>query len=58
VRAARGNDVHDQVVDAIGLVIGISPLERPDPGLTAALCEAGALGVLDLGRDEAARAAS
>ncbi|HTJ43578.1 MAG TPA: SDR family NAD(P)-dependent oxidoreductase [Kofleriaceae bacterium] len=48
--------MHDQVVDAIGLVIGISPLERPDPGLTAALCEAGALGVLDLGRDEAARA--
>ena len=43
---------------AVFEVIGISPLDRPDPGLVAAACDAGALGVLDLGRDpaEAARA--
>ncbi len=34
-------------------VVAISPLERPDPGLVAALCDGGALGVLDLGRDRA-----
>jgi acyl transferase domain-containing protein/NAD(P)H-dependent flavin oxidoreductase YrpB (nitropropane dioxygenase family) len=34
-------------------IIGISPLERPDAGLVAAVCEAGALGVLDIGRDPA-----
>jgi acyl transferase domain-containing protein/NAD(P)H-dependent flavin oxidoreductase YrpB (nitropropane dioxygenase family)/NAD(P)-dependent dehydrogenase (short-subunit alcohol dehydrogenase family) len=34
-------------------VLALSPLERPDPGLVAAACEAGALGVLDLGRDPA-----
>ena len=34
-------------------IIGTSPLERPDAGLVAAVCEAGALGVLDLGRDVA-----
>ncbi|MDF1563271.1 MAG: SDR family NAD(P)-dependent oxidoreductase [Deltaproteobacteria bacterium] len=40
------------------LVIGITPFERPDPGLVRALEKAGALGVLDLGRDpEAARVA-
>src|SRR6266850_4129827 len=33
------------------LVIGLTPLERPDVGLVVALCRAGALGVLDLGRD-------
>ena len=32
-------------------VIGITPLERPDAGLVVALASAGALGVLDLGRD-------
>jgi acyl transferase domain-containing protein/NAD(P)H-dependent flavin oxidoreductase YrpB (nitropropane dioxygenase family) len=52
-----------QAVEALGVaengelrdvsIIGLSPLERPDPGLVAALCEAGALGVLDLGRDAA-----
>ena len=31
------------------LVIGITPFHEPDPGLAAALCRAGALGVLDLG---------
>src|SRR5256885_5379652 len=37
-------------------LIGISPCERADAGLVAAVCEAGALGVLDLGRDrDAAR---
>jgi acyl transferase domain-containing protein/NAD(P)H-dependent flavin oxidoreductase YrpB (nitropropane dioxygenase family)/NADP-dependent 3-hydroxy acid dehydrogenase YdfG/acyl carrier protein len=35
-------------------VIGISPLERPDVGLITAIHEAGALGVLDVGRDPAA----
>jgi len=34
-------------------IIGLSPLERPDAGLVAALTDAGALGVLDLGRDRA-----
>ena len=38
------------VVQARDAVIGISPLERPDVGLTIALREAGALGVLDVGR--------
>src|ERR1700733_10514524 len=33
-------------------VICISPLERPDPQLVAAACQAGALGVLDLGHDD------
>src|SRR5262249_51785743 len=37
-------------------LIAISPCERPDAGLVAALCEAGALGVLDLGRDRDAAA--
>ena len=35
-------------------VIGISPLERPDVGLVTAINEAGALGVLDVGRDPSA----
>jgi NAD(P)H-dependent flavin oxidoreductase YrpB (nitropropane dioxygenase family) len=35
-------------------VIGISPLERPDVGLVTAIHEAGALGVLDVGRDPSA----
>jgi acyl transferase domain-containing protein/NAD(P)H-dependent flavin oxidoreductase YrpB (nitropropane dioxygenase family)/NAD(P)-dependent dehydrogenase (short-subunit alcohol dehydrogenase family)/acyl carrier protein len=35
-------------------VLGISPFEHPDPRLVLALGRAGALGVLDLGRDEAA----
>nr|HEX4315314.1 SDR family NAD(P)-dependent oxidoreductase [Kofleriaceae bacterium] len=40
------------------MVICISPFELPDPGLVAAACRAGALGVLDLGsdRDAAVRA--
>src|SRR5262245_18476428 len=37
-------------------IIGMSPLGRPDAGLVAALTDAGALGVLDLGRDRAAAA--
>jgi acyl transferase domain-containing protein/NAD(P)H-dependent flavin oxidoreductase YrpB (nitropropane dioxygenase family)/NADP-dependent 3-hydroxy acid dehydrogenase YdfG len=32
-------------------VICLSPLQRPDAGLVAAACRAGALGVLDLGAD-------
>ncbi len=32
-------------------VVGVSPFERPDPRLTSAVLRAGALGVLDLGRD-------
>src|SRR5437868_1668965 len=40
------------------LVIGISPFEAPDANLVVALCRAGAIGVLDLGRDRnAGRAA-
>jgi len=31
--------------------VGITPFERPDPSLVVALARAGALGVLDLGRD-------
>ena len=33
-------------------LIGISPFEVPDSAVVAALCRAGVLGVLDLGRDE------
>jgi acyl transferase domain-containing protein/NAD(P)H-dependent flavin oxidoreductase YrpB (nitropropane dioxygenase family)/NAD(P)-dependent dehydrogenase (short-subunit alcohol dehydrogenase family) len=33
-------------------IIGISPFEVPDSAVVAALCRAGVLGVLDLGRDE------
>ena len=32
-------------------LIGLTPLEHPDVGLVVALCNAGILGVLDLGRD-------
>src|ERR1700689_4760798 len=35
------------------LIIAISPFERPDPELVRAFCDAGALGVLDLGRSPA-----
>ena len=35
-------------------IIGITPLQVPDARLAAALSRAGALGVLDLGRDQAA----
>ena len=39
-------------------IVGITPFERPDPGLAIALARAGALAVLDLGRDpEVAEAA-
>src|ERR1700722_3587519 len=37
--------------DSVPAVIGISPFERPDADLVAALAKSGALGVLDLGRD-------
>ncbi|MBL8777687.1 MAG: SDR family NAD(P)-dependent oxidoreductase [Acidimicrobiales bacterium] len=33
------------------LIVGVSPFERPDPALVVGLVRAGALGVLDLGRD-------
>ncbi|MDB5039454.1 MAG: Beta-ketoacyl synthase, partial [Candidatus Eremiobacteraeota bacterium] len=40
------------------LIIGVTPFETPNPGLTAAVNRAGALGILDLGRERArARAA-
>ena len=42
------------VVQARDGVIGISPLERVDVGLVTAIREAGALGVLDVGRAPAA----
>jgi len=42
------------VVQARDGVIGISPLERADVGLVTAIREAGALGVLDVGRDPGA----
>jgi acyl transferase domain-containing protein/NAD(P)H-dependent flavin oxidoreductase YrpB (nitropropane dioxygenase family)/NADP-dependent 3-hydroxy acid dehydrogenase YdfG len=43
---------------SIPRVVALTPFERPDPGLVAALSRAGALGVLDLGRDPSlARAA-
>lgn len=35
-------------------MLGVTPFERPDARLAIALCRAGALGVLDLGRDAAA----
>jgi acyl transferase domain-containing protein/NAD(P)H-dependent flavin oxidoreductase YrpB (nitropropane dioxygenase family)/acyl carrier protein len=35
-------------------ILGITPFHRPDPRLALALCRAGALGALDLGRDSAA----
>jgi acyl transferase domain-containing protein/NAD(P)H-dependent flavin oxidoreductase YrpB (nitropropane dioxygenase family) len=39
-------------MEAVGeTVLGVSPFEHPDAGLVAALCHAGALGILDLGRD-------
>ena len=34
-------------------ILVLSPCERPDAGLVAAACAAGALGVLELGRDPA-----
>ncbi|MCM3921605.1 nitronate monooxygenase, partial [Frankia sp. AiPs1] len=40
------------------LVLGVSPLGEPDPRLVAALCHAGAWGVLDLGRDPVAALAA
>jgi hypothetical protein len=40
-------------VPGVPRILGVSPLERPDPGLVAAVCRAGGLGVLDLGRDAA-----
>src|SRR5262249_5930595 len=72
VRSAglEGTAVQVQAVHALGLaeayardatsisIVAVSPLERPGPRLVAALCEAGALGVLDLGRDAAVRARS
>lgn len=37
-----------------GIAIGLTPLERPDAHLALAVCQTGAIGVLDLGRDDAA----
>jgi acyl transferase domain-containing protein/NAD(P)H-dependent flavin oxidoreductase YrpB (nitropropane dioxygenase family)/NAD(P)-dependent dehydrogenase (short-subunit alcohol dehydrogenase family) len=51
VRPALARDPRD-------LIVGVSPLYRPDPVLVLALVRAGALGVLDLGSDtDRARAA-
>ncbi|MDB6097757.1 MAG: Beta-ketoacyl synthase, partial [Gammaproteobacteria bacterium] len=35
------------------LILGVTPFQLPNPQLAAALCRAGALGVLDVGRDSA-----
>jgi len=40
------------------IVFGLSPLERPDPSLVVAVCRAGGVGILDLGRDESIYAAN
>ena len=48
--------VHETRDRLLPRIIGISPLERPDVGLVAALGVAGALGVLDLGRDRTSAA--
>jgi hypothetical protein len=32
-------------------ILGLTPFEHPDSALCIALCRAGALGLLDLGRD-------
>ncbi|TSE01105.1 SDR family NAD(P)-dependent oxidoreductase [Skermania sp. ID1734] len=40
------------------LVIGVSPFEQPNARLTVAVCRAGGLGVLDLGRDKTAALAA
>ncbi|HET6361224.1 MAG TPA: nitronate monooxygenase, partial [Gemmatimonadota bacterium] len=39
-------------------ILGITPLHRPDPRLAIAICRAGALGAVDLGRDAAAARAA
>ncbi|MFN2383640.1 MAG: SDR family NAD(P)-dependent oxidoreductase [Gemmatimonadota bacterium] len=39
-------------------LLGITPFQRPDPELALALCRAGALGAVDLGRDPAAALAA
>ncbi len=44
-------NLESHAVSGIAEIIGLTPLERPDAGLVAALCDAGALGVLDLGHD-------
>ena len=38
-------------MDERDLIVGVSPGERPDPAVVVGLVRAGALGVLDLGRD-------
>jgi acyl transferase domain-containing protein/NAD(P)H-dependent flavin oxidoreductase YrpB (nitropropane dioxygenase family)/acyl carrier protein len=40
------------------IILGITPFETPDPALSIALARAGALAVLDLGRDRAQAAAA
>ncbi len=48
----------DRTIDEAGAIIGITPFERPDARLAASICDAGFLGVLDLGhRSEHAHAA-
>ena len=39
-------------------IIGVTAFERPDPGVVVGLARAGALGVLDLGREQPAAAAT
>ena len=39
-------------------ILGITPFHRPDPRLAIAICRAGALAALDLGRDAAAARAA
>src|SRR5262245_59737389 len=40
------------MTEPLARVIALSPFESPDPRLVIAAARAGALGVLDLGRDE------
>jgi acyl transferase domain-containing protein/NAD(P)H-dependent flavin oxidoreductase YrpB (nitropropane dioxygenase family)/NAD(P)-dependent dehydrogenase (short-subunit alcohol dehydrogenase family)/acyl carrier protein len=49
--ARAGREAGSASAERRPLVLGVSPLERPDARLVVALCRAGALGILDLGRD-------
>ncbi|MFN7972737.1 MAG: hypothetical protein U0166_10370 [Acidobacteriota bacterium] len=40
------------------MILGLTPFETPDARLVLALCDAGACGILDLGRDPARAAAA
>jgi acyl transferase domain-containing protein/NAD(P)H-dependent flavin oxidoreductase YrpB (nitropropane dioxygenase family)/NAD(P)-dependent dehydrogenase (short-subunit alcohol dehydrogenase family)/acyl carrier protein len=44
----------DRLQERCDIVIGLTPLERPDAQLALAICRAGAIGVMDLGSDPTA----